>query len=92
MTTAKQKKAHNATCIGGSGVRPAVDMLKFVAGADGRIHIDVAQKLTTPGAYLMPTRTAIDAAVQSGALAHALGVTPRDDVKTFKAEMRSVLE
>ena len=97
MTTAKQKKAYNATCIGGGGVRPASEMLKFVAGEfvageDGQIYLDAAQKLSTPGAYLTPTRAAVDAAVQGGALAHSLGVAPLEDKQAFKAQMRAVLE
>ena len=92
MAAAQQKKASTAACIADGCVRPAAEMLKFVAGADGRVYLDVGQKLPTSGAYLLPTCAAVDAAVQGGVLARSLGVAPLENSEIFKSEMRAVLE
>lgn len=65
--------------------------LKFVRGPDGRLYLDIAQKLKTEGMFISPERQVVDDALKNGTLAQALGAEAVQDVAAFKVEIEEQL-
>ena len=60
-------------CLGGGGVSPRQQMLRFVAGPDGKIYLDLNNDLPGHGAYVRPGLSFFEKALASKALENALG-------------------
>lgn len=59
-------------CLGGGGVLPRQKMLRFVAGPDGRIYLDLNHELPGLGAYVRPGLSYLEKALSSKALENTL--------------------
>lgn len=67
------------TCLGGGGTQPQDALLRFVAGPDGLVHLDLTGKLPGRGAYVTPTPECLQEAIKRKALSRALEAqTPPD--------------
>jgi predicted RNA-binding protein YlxR (DUF448 family) len=59
-------------CVATRRVKPVADMIRFVAGPDGRIVADLKRKLPGRGVWVTATRQAVREAVRRKAFARAL--------------------
>jgi predicted RNA-binding protein YlxR (DUF448 family) len=59
-------------CVVARAVKPAADMLRFVAGPDGTVVPDIKRKLPGRGVWVTATRTAVVEAVKRGAFKRGL--------------------
>lgn len=88
----QQRPAEKRACLGGGGSFRPAEMLKFVAGDDGGIYLDVRQKLARNGAYVSPAPAAIRKAIADEAISTALDVPAIKDVAAFKTNLAALLE
>ena len=89
---AQARPAKEQACLGGAGTFPQKQMLKFVAGPDGGVYLDVNHKLAGESAYVSPTAEAAHKAISTGAITARLGTEPITDPKAFKRDIFTVLE
>lgn len=67
------KKGEGTLCLGGGGLHPKAEMLRFVVGPDGLIYPDATGKLPGEGGYVLLDHKALLQAVTSGALEEGIG-------------------
>ena len=59
-------------CLGGGGVHPRQKLLRFVAGPDGQIYLDLNHDLPGLGAYIRPGLSFFEKALTTKALENTL--------------------
>lgn len=71
--------------------RPKKEMIRIVRDPDGNLHVDATGKRSGRGAYICPTRSCFDAAVDGQRLSRALERPLTDDVVQALKESLSAL-
>ncbi len=67
----KQQTTTLRRCIAGGELRPKAEMIRFVAGPDGTVVPDLAERLPGRGLWLSPQREALDRACKRNLFAKA---------------------
>ncbi len=72
---AKTRDLPERRCIATGDVRPQSELIRFVAGPDGQLVLDVAGKLPGRGIWVSAQRSALEKAEKKGLFARAAGQT-----------------
>lgn len=92
----KKTSAHGAggmtPCLGGGGVLPRQKLLRFVAGPDGKIYLDLNHDLPGMGAYVRPGLSFFKKALSTKALQNALGANYEGTAEDLQAMALAFVE
>lgn len=79
-------------CLGGGGVLPRQKMLRFVAGPDGQIYLDLNHELPGLGAYVRPGLSFLEKALSSKALSNTLDAKYQGTAEDLQTMALAVIE
>lgn len=98
-TPAAQKPKHAphgagglTPCLGGGGVMPRQKLLRFVAGVDGQIYLDLNHNLEGLGAYVRPELAYLEKALASKALENTLGAKWQGTAEELRQMVLKIVE
>lgn len=92
-TDGKDTSAAGLTpCLGGGGVLPRQKLLRFVAGPDGQIYLDLNHELPGMGAYVRPGLSFLEKAISSKALENTLDAKYQGTAADLHAMALKVVE
>mgnify|MGYP000886258211 FL=1 len=76
----KPRRVTERMCVGCKAMRPKRELIRVVRSPEGEVSLDMTGKKSGRGAYVCHNVSCLDAALQGGRLARALGVNIGDCV------------